>query len=172
MARDYFALLAAGPGGRDAREIIRRFVLERERLLSELDDPYRQADARRELDRLYLAYAVLQRGGQVASVTPGRAVAADAVSELRELIAASLEGGLLRYSRRQMILERAAELGLNEFQAQLLIAQVQFGEEDIPTVATGGLARGAANPRAWARVAGVGVLALAMFLFLVHWLGG
>ncbi|MCK4342705.1 MAG: hypothetical protein KAY37_13390 [Phycisphaerae bacterium] len=61
---------------------------------------------------------------------------------------------------------------MNEFQTQLLIARVQFGEGEIPAVPKHASVRQrGAHPRAWARVAAVGVLALAIFLGLLQWVG-
>jgi len=94
---------------------------------------------------------------------------------LRLLIEAALEEGLLRYSRRQMIVERARELGLSEFQAHLLIAQVQYGETEANASAWAagrGAPRDRVRPRRrWARVAGVGLFGAALYLILVRLVG-
>lgn len=172
MALDYFALLGLTPRRYEPREVARRFMAERQRALGELDDPRNHAASRRRLDELYLALAVLGDPRRQAEYLRTREANADPLAELRQLIAASLEDGLLRHSRRQMIIERARELGLNEFQAQLLIAQVQFGDERTlvaTRVRAGRPAR--RHPRAWARVAAASVLGLALFLYFVHWLG-
>lgn len=171
MARDPYVVLGLPFDCSDPRQIAASFQRRRARLLSELDDPTRHDATRHALDELYLAYMMLRDPRRRAAHLQARA-AGDAVAELREQIAAALEDGLLRYTRRQAILQRAAELGIGEFQAQLLIAQVQFGGEDIDVVAVPvASGRRAEPPRLWARAAGVGVLALAMFLGLIHWLG-
>jgi hypothetical protein len=74
-------------------------------------------------------------------------------------------------ARRQEILAEARRLGFSDFQAQLLIAQVQFGDDQIPLLSGGVVhARRGESPRTWARFAAAGVLALAMFLAMVRWL--
>lgn len=171
MARDPYAMLGLPPGCTDPRRITASFQRRRARLLAELDDPIHYAATRAALDELYLAYATLRDPRRRVAYLRTR-VLGNPADELRNHIAAALEDGLLRYTRRQAILQRAAELGIGEFQAQLLIAQVQFGADDLDVIAvpvTGG--RPAEPPRLWARAAGVGVLALAMFLGLIHWLG-
>jgi hypothetical protein len=82
-----------------------------------------------------------------------------------------LEDGLLRHSRRQGIIARARELGFNDFQAHLLIAQVQFGDERMAVLPTTVKPLPDRNGRGWARVAGVSMLAMTMFLVLVRMLG-
>jgi len=164
MARDYFALLGLSPGRYDPREITRRFQLRRARLVGELDDTSRYADVRQELDELHLAYAAL------CAARTGDDADADPHAQLRALIAASLEDGLLRCSRRQRILQAARELGVSDFHAQLLIAQVQFGEPAMEPVVCRPVRPRAEGTRIVARVAGVGALAAAIFLMLVRWM--
>ncbi len=171
MARDPFAVFGLAPGSYDPTELARRYILLRAGLLAALNEPGREVESRRQLEELHVAFRLLRDPRQQAALLRRRGGAADPAGELRALIAASLEDGLLRYSRRQAILERAAELGFNEFQAHLLIAQVQFGDEGLdPTPSRETVV--AVPPQAWARAAGVGVLALALFLALVAWLGG
>ena len=171
MARDYFAVLGLAPGRYDPRDITGRFYAERARWLGLLDDSRRHAEARERLDELHIAYAALRDPRRQAEYLRALAGDGDPQTALRALIAASLEDGLLRYSRRQAIVERAREFGFNDFQAQLLIAQTQFGEEQVRTapIVVKPLRQGG-HGRVWARVAGVGVLAAAMFAVLVHWL--
>ena len=172
MAQDYYAILGLAPGRYSPREIASRFLDRRARLLRELDNPTRNPDCHQHLDELHLAYTTLRDPRLQEEYLRTRAVCADPVQSLRALIAASLEDGLLRCSRRRAILARAQEMGLNEFQAQLLIAQVQFGEPDWPATPVRVSAdRRSPDTRTWARLAGIGVLALTMFLYLVHWLG-
>jgi hypothetical protein len=173
MAQDYFTILGLTPGRHTPREITGRFLERRARLLADLDDPRRHQVSRRDLEELHLAYAALCDPRRQDEYLRTHAVEGDPVGELRTLIAASLEDGLLRHSRRQAILERAAELGINEFRAQLLIAQVQF-DGDEPPVARPILPRPRTTVgagRAWARLAGAGALAAALFMLLVRWLG-
>lgn len=174
MAHDYFAVLGLSPGRYEPREIAQRFLRERDRLLAQLRAPDASADVRRNLDELHLAYALLRDPQRQEEYLRTRVDAEDRVGALRALIRASLEDGLLRYSRRQAILSRARELGFSEFQAQLLIAQVQFGDDEIPTLlagTSGPTPRPAARPRVWPRLAATGVVALAVFLYLVQWVG-
>ena len=137
-----------------------------------LDDSDGYEAARRELDQLHLAYAALRDPRGQAEYLRTRAAGADAATRLRQLIAAALEDGLLRYSRRQDILTGARRLGFSEFHTPLLIAQVQFGEDE-PGLDAAPRSRGARRDRsrAWAGLAAAGLLALALFLALVRWLG-
>ncbi len=182
MARDYFAILGLAPGRHDPREVARHFRARREQLLAALNQPDRYGDSRRQLEELHLAYAVLSDPQRQARYLRGWPSPEDAPAYLKALIAASLEGGLLRYSRRMQILEQARQLGISDFQAQLLIAQVQFGGPEglktgVSEEQAGWLAAAPAGEharpgsRTWARAAGVGLLAAALFLFLLHWLG-
>jgi hypothetical protein len=171
MARDYFAVLGLTPTRHSPDEVARNFLAERDRLLASWRERA-QPETRQQLDELHLAYATLRDPARQAEYLKSRDDESDGASELRRLIASSLEGGLLRYSRRQAILERAAELGFNEFQAQLLIAQEQFGDHQITVPPRLKLSRKTrAHPRTWARATATGVVALAVFLYLVHWAG-
>jgi hypothetical protein len=172
MAQDYFAVLGLSPGQYEPAELTRRFVARRAQLLRKLDDPERYADSRQQLEQLHLAYAALRDSRRQREYLRTDPAEAKPHESLRALIEASLEDGLLRYSRRQAILERARELGLSEFQAQLLIAQVQFGTEESPFISAAPVTVRAADSGMWVRLAGVGVLALAIFLFLVRWVSG
>lgn len=172
MGRDYFAILGLTPGRYAPTEIARRFDAERRRLLAQLDDPVRHATARRRLDELHRAYAALRDPHAQAEYLRSRRTDDD-VARLRRFIAASLEDGLLRHSRRQEIIAEARRLGFSDFHAHLLIAQVQFGDERISPVSSPPAAGSRRDTsRAWARFAAAGVLALAMFLGMVRWLGG
>ena len=172
MGKDYFAILGLAPGNYNAAEINGRFQAERARLLTQLDNPAAHSAVRHRLDDLHLAYAALREPRQQAEHLRTRVNGADDVTQLRQLIAAALEGGLLRYSRRQEIITEAQRLGFSDFQTQLLIAQVQFGDDQFQPATPGSRrAARAESSRAWARFAAAGVLALAMFLALVRWLG-
>ena len=173
MGRDYFAILGLAPGRHEPAEVARRFRLERSRLLAQLDDPVARDAARRQLDYLHLAYAALRDPCAQAEYLRARVEGADDVTRLRQLIAASLEDGLLRYSRRQEILAEARRLGFSEFHTQLLIAQVQFGDDGLwPPESAATRRERRDTSRAWAGFAAAGVLALTLFLALVRWLGG
>ena len=172
MGRDYFTILGLAPGRYEPAELARRFQAERARLLGALHDTATYADARRRLEELHLAYAALRDPQAQAEYLRTPPSERAAVTRLRQMIAAALEDGLLRYSRRQAILVEAHELGFSDFQTHLLIAQVQFGDDQIQLPGTAAQhSANAATPRAWAGFAAVGMLALALFLALVHWLG-
>lgn len=47
------------------------------------------------------------------------------------LVVGSLDAGFLRYTRRQQLLEIAARMGIEEFEACLLIAEAQFRSTEI-----------------------------------------
>jgi hypothetical protein len=173
MARDYFAVLGLRPECYSPQIITRCFQAERTRLLRHLHDPLRYSLTRRHLEELHLAYATLRDPDRQEEYRNRLAALPEPVRELRALIGASLEDGLLRHSRRQGIIARARELGFNDFQAHLLIAQVQFGDERTPVVPTTVKPpQRDGNGRGWARLAGVGMLAVTMFLVLVRMFGG
>lgn len=173
MAQDYFAILGLSPGRHDAGAVARHFMTRRAQLLRELPKPATHAAARQALEELYLAYETLRNPQGQAEYLRAHQVDSDPLAGLRGLIEAALEDGLLRHSRRQLILDRAAELGLSEFQTQLLIAQVQFGEHRIPAAPHAAAPpHMRPHPRAWARFAAAGVLALALFLYMVRWVQG
>lgn len=171
MAHDYFAILGLAPGRYSEVEIAQRFDSERTRLIAELDRPRHHVESRRQLEALHLAYSTLRDPTSQAAYLEAGFGNENDVTAMRRLIAASLEGGLLRYSRRRQILEEGRRRAFSDFQTQLLIAQVQFGDDQFAPV-TPGTPRPAADKdsRAWARFAAVGVLALALFLALVRWL--
>jgi hypothetical protein len=62
--------------------------------------------------------------GGPAERTPPRAIPARARGFADE-VAASLEGPVLRYSQRRCLMLRARELGIGDFEANLVIAAVQ-----------------------------------------------
>lgn len=157
-------ILGLGPGRVDRRALDRAFAAERMRWLAALDDPRRYALARQRLDELHLAYRTMRAGGASAAVDPKEA--------LRAEIAASLEGGLLRYSRRRQILRRGREIGLSDFETHLLMAQTQFDADTVEPNAPRPLRAAAREAtRGTARFAAAGVLGFAMFLSMLRWLG-
>ncbi len=137
------------------------FEAERRRLLEAMFHPQHQADARRALNALYIA----QR------LTHAPAADDDVVARLRQLVAASMEGGLLRLTQRRAILEQARLVGLSEFQTHLLIAEVQFGEAASSAETTLRLPRASVPAsRGAARLAGATLLGAALFLAALFWL--
>jgi hypothetical protein len=173
MSRDYFATLGLTPGRYEPREIARRFAARRRRLLADLDDPTRHVESRRRLNELYLAYNALRDPRRQVECARRGDDGDDRVARLRTLIEASLEGGLLRCSRRAEILAEGRRLGFSEFHTQLLIAQVQFGDGIVmPPCGRRGSGSAESAARIGARFAAAGVLALALFLAMIRWLGG
>jgi hypothetical protein len=175
MSRDYFSILGLTPGRYEPSEITRHFNARRRWLITALDSPARHVEIRRQLNDLHLAYNALRdprRQAECARAALGDEGDSDRVARLRRLIEASLEGGLLRCSRRKEILTQGRRMGFSEFHIHLLIAQVQFGGNLVvrPTTCRDS-ASSAAAARIGARFAAAGVLALALFLAMVRWLG-
>lgn len=169
MNQDYFAILGLAPGRYDPSEISRRFQAERTRIVAQMSRLGQRGEASSKLDALHRAYSALRDAAGQEAYLAGRA-SADATDQLRRFIASSLEDGLLRYSRRKEILGEARRLGLSDFHAQLLIAQVQFGDipDDWSTRVAGAPRR---SPRAvWPFFAAAVLLAGAMALGAVKWL--
>lgn len=175
MSHDYFSILGLTPGCYEPGEITRRFDARRRRLLAQLDDPARHGESRQRLDDLYRACNALrdpQRQAEYARAAREEHDRGDRVARLRRLIESSLEGGLLRYSRRAEILAEGRRLGFSEFHTHLLIAQVQFGDGIVAPPYGRGVSRSAETAsRVGARLAAAGLLALAIFLAVVRWLG-
>jgi hypothetical protein len=172
MSRDYFSILGLTPGRHDPIDVTRRFLSERSRLVAALDEPGRHDAARRQLEALHRAYRVLRdprRQAELADEHAGHEP--DRLDRLRRLIAASIEDGLLRYSNRQAILDEGRRLGISDFHAQLLIAEVQFGGEHVLSPAAVPEADPEASRR-WARLGAAGALGLAVLLLLLRWLNG
>jgi hypothetical protein len=171
VAQDHFAILGLAPGRYSPDEIRTHFRRRRAALLARLDRGAEYAQVRDELERLYVARRRLGDPERQAEYLAADGSSADDLAEFRREIAAALEDGLLRHSRREAALERGLQLGLSRFQVLLIIAQVQFGgpELDVLHVKSGpGRAR---NRAPAARLAATGVLALAAFLAMVRWLG-
>ncbi len=172
MSDDYFTILGLTPGRYEPRDITRSFQRVRTGLIAQLGESGAIEDARRKLDKLHLAYNALREPDLQAGYLARRDSADDAVA-VKRLIAASLEDGLLRFSRRQMILEEGRRRGFSGFQTQLLIAQVQFGDDQIaaPTSSAGGGIL-AGTHRTWPHLVAIGLLAAAVFLILIGWVFG
>ena len=172
MSDDYFTILGLTPRRYKPRDITRRFERVRTSLIAELGDSVSSAEARRKLDQLHLAYSALREPGTQANYL-NEHVSADGATAMRRLIADSLEGGLLRFSRRQMILAESRRRGFSDFQTQLLIAQVQFGDSRIaPSTSAGDTGWRAGVRRAWPQLLAIGLLTVAIFLILIGWLYG
>jgi hypothetical protein len=175
MSRDYFSILGLTPGRYEPAEIARRFRARRQRLVAALGDPAQHGATRQQLDELYQAYNYLRDPTRQAEYV--RAAGADAkqedrVATLCRLVEASLEGGLLRYSRRAAIIAEGRRLGFSDFQTQLLIAQIQFADEILtPPRARNDGSSSPTHAQVAARFAAAGLLALAIFLAVVRWLG-
>lgn len=162
MSRTDCEILGLPAGEHAPAELRRRFETRRARLLADLDDPRLRTLAERQLDRLYVAYRRLSAGHGAAAERDER------TRQLRELIAASLDGDLLRHSVRRELLIEGRRLGFNEFHTHLLIAQVQAGAEANRPL----FEPAAANPeRVGAQLAAAAVLGLAVFLYAFQWVG-
>jgi hypothetical protein len=175
MSREYFSILGLTPGRCEPKEVARRFHTRRRRLLAQLADSTRYAESRRQLDLLHRAYNALsdpRRQAEHVRAAREEGTDEDRVARLRRLIEVSLEGGLLRYSRRAEILVEGRRLGFSEFQTHLMIAQVQFGGElAVPPTRSSRPTSAETPSRVGARFAAAGVLALAIFLAAIRWLG-
>lgn len=95
----------------------------------------------------------------------------------RSRAAASLEAGLVRYSRRRELLRVAERMGLTPFEANLIIAEVQYGgrRTDTPLPETLLAARrapalrsGVALRRRWPMALIAGVVALTIIWYLLR----
>lgn len=172
MNDDYFTILGLTPGRYKPRDVTRSFQRVRTSLIAQLGGSGATDDTRRKLDRLHLAYNTLREPDLQAGYLAHNDSADDAVA-VKRLIAASLEDGLLRFSRRQMILEEGRRRGFSGFQTQLLIAQVQFGDDQI-TAPAASRSRGvfAGTQHAWPHMVAIGLLAVALFLILIGWAFG
>ena len=175
MSRDFFLILGLKPRRYERSEITRRFAALRGELLAALGDPTRHVEARQRLNELHRAHNVLrnpQRQAEHLRLIRPEGEEPDRVTRLRHLIEASLEDGLLRCSRRAEILAEGRRLGFSDFHTQLLIAQVQFGEGIVVPPYVGDCpACEDSAPRVRARFAAAGLLALAIFLAMIRWLG-
>lgn len=170
MERDYFAILGLTPGRYTPDVIERHFRDRRHRLLAALDEPALHQVSRAHLDDLHVAYRTLSDPDRQKAYLARQGKDADASERMRWAIAAAMEDGLLRYSRRQELLALGHRFGFTEFQVQLLIAQVQFGDEaiDLPIQRTGGPTRETGRTwRPWWAALAVLLLAVALFLLML-----
>lgn len=172
MSHDYFAILQLAPGRYEPAELQHRFEQLRSAAIEALDRNGDGAAARARLEDLHLAFQMLRDPSRQAELLDGLRPEREPVSYMRRLAEASLEGGLLRHSRREHLMAEARRLGVSEFHAHLIIAQVQFGQWrvsiDPPRSRRTREAGRSADPLA-IRLAATGVLALALFFGAVRW---
>jgi hypothetical protein len=166
MSHDPYTILGLTPGRYDAAELRRRLDDRRAELGA-------RAKTREGADELHVAYAVLREPDNQTVYLKrfDRRSSPDGAAELRALIAASLEDGLLRHSRRMRILKEGRRLGISPFHTQLLIAQTQFGPQRVLPDELGDGKKQPAADASVARWAGLFVLALALFLAAVRSIG-
>ncbi|MEP0847978.1 MAG: hypothetical protein HRF50_14300 [Phycisphaerae bacterium] len=170
MPRDHLATLGLQPGRYSTQDIERRFQALRSATLAALRDPATHEAARRRLDALHVARAAVLASDANTPQSSGHAADSNAAAELRRLIAASLEDGLLRCTRRSTILAEGRRLGFSDFHVQLLIAEVQFRGRAVLAPPLERRRQQAGALRIGARAAAAGVLALALFLSMIRWL--
>lgn len=166
MPHDYFAVLGLSPGRYEPAEIAARFAVLRRRLVAETPGAATHA----ALEELHTAFRALIDPQSQAEHRAALRRPMDALDAFRGEIRLAVEGGLLRQSCRKALLARGRRIGLSDFQVQLLIAEVQFGDPEAPPLV---------NPRPefhtrhaiWPRLAVAGVLAASMFFYLVRLTG-
>lgn len=169
MSQDYFAILGLSPGRHERHVVTRRYLQLRDQLAHELTAGRDGGASRRKLDRLHVAYTALcDPNAQMRYLRAERRP--DNAARLRNLIEASLEDGLLRYSRRREIMDEGRRLGFSDFQTHLLIAQTQFGDEQLTIAPRRPPARGGDSHAAVFRLAAAGCLGAALFLVMFRWL--
>lgn len=185
MRNDYFDILGLAPLPQDPAAVDAHYALIRHHLRRRLADPAACRDALQELDRAHAAWAVLRDPARQAEYL-ARFRSGDPLAHLRQMVRDSLEDGLLRHSRRQAILAAGRDLGLSEFRVHLLIAETQFEDESAPAstfqaparlegscaaLSEGDSEAQRTTRRVRARIAAAGMLAAAMFVALVRWVG-
>lgn len=173
MPRDHFAVLGLSAGRHPPHVIDQHFAEERGRLVPALSRSSDYMSSRRKLEALYVAYRILRDPGRQAAylrdLESAAAGEARRESELRRLIRASLEAGLVRQSRREYLVEQGRELGFSEFHVHLMIAQAMIGDEASLPVAPARPARRARHGSSWRDYATIGAVAVAVFVLLVRW---
>lgn len=95
----------------------------------------------------------------------------------RGMVAGELEAGILRYSRRTQLLRYAERLGIDEFEATLLIAEAQYHADQIEPIRFDSDAslESLSRPEAWSipvRLAVAVMAAIFINLLLIWWLVG
>lgn len=172
MEHDCFAILGLTPGPYSRELIDARFDEERDKCLASIRERHDEATERR-LEAVYLAYHLLNDSARqqrhIAAIRDGHLD--NPKDHVRDLVAASLEDGLLRYSRRQELIRIGRVLGLNEFQVHLLIAEVQVAALSITAEQP---AKQVANERfdqTRLNIVAAGLLGLGLFFSAISWLG-
>lgn len=169
MSQDYFAILGLSPGRHERRVVTQRYQQLRDQLTHDSASGRDGGASRRKLDRLHVAYTALRNpSAQMRYLRAERRP--DNAARLRNLIEASLEDGLLRYSRRREIMDEGRRLGFSDFQTHLVIAQTQFGDEQLTITPRRAVARGGEPHRTVLRFAAAGCLGAALFLVMFRWL--
>lgn len=170
MHNDPRNILGLSQGGVDPAELKQRFDALRKHWLGLSADPQTYWAARDALNELHVAYRLVRAEprGSAGAVLPPQAPPvsgdeAERVAYLTRRIQASLEGGLLRHSRRRALLIEGRRLGFNDFQTHLLVAQAQFGGRPLP-ISEPSSTYEARHGRTGARLAAAVLLGLGMFL--------
>jgi hypothetical protein len=176
MLHDYFAVLHLEPGEYTSEQIRGSFLSLREPVLRDMRRADTYVAARHRLEELHEARRVLGDPARQRDYLSRRELLDEPVERVRVMIAAALEDGLVRHSRRQAILSEARRHGIADFHVHLMIAQEQFaGSPDAlgGWIGRDGDGRNEASrdsKRAAARLAAAGVLGLALLLSTLRWL--
>ncbi|MBP7936580.1 MAG: hypothetical protein KA354_18215 [Phycisphaerae bacterium] len=95
------------------------------------------------------------RSGQEAPVYPAPEFTREEKRRIfKQMVVHELEGGFLRYSRREALMRYAAQLKIGEFEATLLIAEAQYSPDTLETVdpiefGTAVTLKSATSPERW-----------------------
>lgn len=173
MSLDPFNILRLSDNRHDPAALRAQFVKRVDELKLAMKSGRDPLQSRREIDELHVAYKILNDpDSRTIYVRRGNSPAApEKAARLHALIAASLEDGLLRHSRRERILEEGRNLGFSPFHTQLLIAQTQFGSRRVLSFEDERESAESQPGQASVRFAAAVVLALALFLCAVQLLG-
>lgn len=109
--------------------------------------------------------------------SPARFTQEEKRTIFKGMVVGEMEAGFLRYSRRQALLGYAANLGIAEFEACLLIAEAQYHADHIEPIRfdTAATLETVTHPEAWSipmRLAFTLVAAIFIDLLLIYWLIG
>jgi len=179
MPPDCFQILELDPRASGPADVRERFLSRRRVLVDRLHCPDKGPAARAALDELHLAYRryQLERSGVVA---PQPARSPDPTESMKSMIRTCLEDGLLRHSRRQLLLTEGRKRGLSHFQTQLLIASTMIESDgtggrrstsDLVAVDEESTEGDVETRRVVARFAAAVLLALALLLTTVRAMG-
>lgn len=173
MSLDPYSILRLSEDRIDPSTLRAQFAKRSDELKIAIQSGRDALHARRELDELHVAYKILHDPeSRTVYVRREKSPAPpEKAARLRAMIAASLEDGLLRHSRRERILEEGRTLGFSPFHTQLLIAQTQFGSQRVLSFEDE-REDGADRPsQMTAQFAAAAMLAFALFLAAVRVLG-